>query len=268
MQMTQITCCIKKDFLEIIRNRRTLLFNSLLIAITVMVLGTTLAFPSLIDLLVEKAPDMVADGSQIQQVMAKLFPQTVKENMGIWASDIIIFFTIAISLVCCNLLPSEIRSGKWILVMEAGYSHWQMLFSKMLVYGSCTAFPVFVGYNLYYALCGIFISDNYSSAIALGNSVVVAAAVFFITTLSITLSVIYKNHIIAVITMVITVLAAPDILTMFSFGKLFPTYLLTFVYNSSDTFAELIIPCISLIVLQLSLYYIAITRFDKIEIAR
>ena len=72
----------------------------------------------------------------------------------------------------------------------------------------------------------------------------------------------------AVITMVITVLAAPDILTMFSFGKLFPTYLLTFVYNSSDTFAELIIPCILLIVLQLSLYYIAITRFDKIEIAR
>lgn len=266
--MTQIICCIKKDLLEVIRNRRTLLFNGLLIAITVMVLGTTLAFPSLIDLLVEKAPDMVADGSQIQQVMAKLFPQTVKENMGIWASDIIIFFTIAISLVCCNLLPSEIRSSKWILVMEAGYSHWQMLFSKMLVYGSCTAFPVFVGYNLYYALCRIFISDNYSSAIALGNSVVVAAAVFFITTLSITLSVIYKNHIIAVITMVITVLAAPDILTMFSFGKLFPTYLLTFVYNSSDTFAELIIPCISLIVLQLSLYYIAITRFDKIEIAR
>ena len=79
--MTQITCCIKKDLLEIIRNRRTLLFNSLLIAITVMVLGTTLAFPSLIDLLVEQAPDMVADGSQIQQVMAKLFPQTVKENM-------------------------------------------------------------------------------------------------------------------------------------------------------------------------------------------
>lgn len=266
--MIQIICCIKKDLLEVIRNRRALLFNGLLIAITVMVLGTTLAFPSLIDLLVEKAPDMVADGSQIQQIMAKLFPQTVKENMGIWASDIIIFFTIAISLVCCNLLPSEIRSGKWILVMEAGYSHWQMLFSKMLVYGSCTAFPVFVGYNLYYALCGIFVSDNYSSAIALGNSVVIAVSVFFITTLSITLSVIYKNHIMAVITMVITVLAAPDILTMFSFGKLFPTYLLTFVYNSSNAFAELIIPCITLIILQFGLCYIAITKFNEIEIGR
>ena len=118
----QIICCIKKDLLEVIRNKCTLLFNGLLIAVTVMVLGTTLAFPSLIDLLVEKAPDMVADGSQIQQVMAKLFPQTTKENMGIWASDIIIFYTISISIVCCNLLPGEIRSGKWILVMEAGFS--------------------------------------------------------------------------------------------------------------------------------------------------
>ena len=152
--------------------------------------------------------------------------------------------------------------------MEAGYSHWQMLFSKMFVYGSCASLPVFVGYNLYYALCRIFILDNYSSAIALGNSVVIAVSVFFITTLSITLSVIYKNHIMAVITMVITVLAAPDILTMFSFGKLFPTYLLTFVYNSSDSFADLIIPCITLIILQFGLCYIAITKFNEIEIAR
>lgn len=266
--MTQTLCCIKKDLLEVIRNKRTLLFNGLLIAITIMVLGTTLAFPSLIDLLVEKAPDMVADGSQIQQVMAKLFPQTTKENMGIWASDVIIFFTISISLVCCNLLPSEIRSGKWILVTEAGYSHWQMLISKMLVYGGCTALPVFAGYNLYYALSGIIISDNYSPVVAFCNSAVIAVAIFFITTLSITLSIIYKNHIMAVITMVVTVLAAPDILTMFSFGKIFPTHLLTFAYNSSDNFVELIIPCIMLIVLQVGLCFIAVKRFSKIEIAR
>lgn len=266
--MTQIICCIRKDLVEIIRNKRTLLFNSLLIAITIMVLGTTLAFPSLIDFLVEEKPDMVADGSQIEQIMAKLFPQATKENMGIWASDVVIFFTIAISLVCCNLLPHEIRSGKWIIVMEAGYSHWQMLISKMLVYGGCTAFPVFIGYNVYYALSSIFLINNYSPVIVFANSVVIAVAVFFITTLSITLSVIYKNHIMVVITMVITVLAAPDILTMFSFGKLFPTHLLTFVYNSSDNFVELIVPCITVTLLQLGICYVAIKMSGKVEIAR
>lgn len=233
-----------------------------------MVLGTTLAFPSLIDLLVKKAPDMVSDGSQIHQVMEKLFPQTTKENMGIWASDIIIFFTISISLVCCNMIPNEIHTGRWILVMEAGYSHWQMLISKMLVYGGCTALPIFVGYNLYHVLSSIFISNNYPSRIVLGNSIIIAIAIFSITTLSIALSVVCKNHITAVMTMIITVLATPDILAMFSFGNLFPTYVLTFLYNSSDNFMELIIPGITLILLQLSLYYIAIKNFEKIEISR
>ena len=126
--------------------------------------------------------------------MLRLFPQTTKENMGIWASDIIIFFTVAISLVCCNLLPNEIRSGKWIIAMEAGYTQYQMLFSKMLVYGGCSAFPAFIGYNLYYMLSGIFISNNYAPITSFCNSIMIAIAIFFITTLSITLSMIYKNH--------------------------------------------------------------------------
>ena len=70
--MTPMICCIKKDLLEFIRNKRTLLFNGLLIATTAMVFGATLCFPSLIDLLVEKAPDMVADGSQPQHYLLKL----------------------------------------------------------------------------------------------------------------------------------------------------------------------------------------------------
>lgn len=266
--MTPIICCIRKDLLEIIRNKRTLLFNGLLLGVTAMVLGTTLASPALIGLLVEKAPELVSDGSQIQQVMAKLFPQTAKENMGIWASDLVIFFTIAISLVCCNLLPGEIRSGRWILVLEAGYSRWHLLLSKMLVYGACTALPAWIGYNLYDALTGILLTDNFDALTAFGNSAVLAVSVFFITTLSITLSVIYKNHISAVITMVITILAAPDILTMFTFGKLFPTHLLTFVYQSSGNFGELILPFVILVALQVILFRVAVKRFDGIEIAR
>lgn len=258
--MFQIICCVKKDLLEVVRNKKTLLFNGLIIAVTIMVLGTTLMFPSLVDLLIEKVPEMVADGSQIYQVMGKLFPQTTKENMGIWSSDIIVFFTIAISLVCCNLLPNEIRDGKWILVMEAGYSKQEMLLSKMLVYGACTSLPAFIGYNIYYIISRNLITDNYSLIYALGNSIVLALSAFFITTISITLSVICKNYIMAVVTVIVTILAAPDIFTMFSFGRLLPTYLLTFTYNSSNSFTELLIPFIILILLQTALYGIAKKR--------
>lgn len=126
------------------------------------------------------------------------------------------------------MLPNEIRDGKWILVIEAGYSKQEMLLSKILVYGVCTSLPTFIGYNIYYAISRNLITDNYSLICALGNSIVLALSAFFITTISITLPVIYKNYIMAVVTVIVTVLAAPDILTIFSLGRLLPTYLLTF----------------------------------------
>lgn len=111
--MSKAVLCAKKDLREITRKKRTVIFNVLILAVSVMVLGTTLAYPSLIGALVKKAPNIIADGSQILQVMQKLFPQTTRENMGIWSSDVVIFSTIAISLICCNLIPEEIKAGKW-----------------------------------------------------------------------------------------------------------------------------------------------------------
>ena len=81
--MNQIICCLKKDIIEIIRNKRIVMFNFLLFGISAMVLITTLIFPDLISILVEKAPDIMSDGTQIEVLMQKLFPQFLKENMGI-----------------------------------------------------------------------------------------------------------------------------------------------------------------------------------------
>ena len=43
--MNQIICCLKKDLIEIIRNKRIVMFNLLLFGISAMVLITTLVFP-------------------------------------------------------------------------------------------------------------------------------------------------------------------------------------------------------------------------------
>ena len=72
----------------------------------------------------------------------------------------------------------------------------------------------------------------------------------------------------ASITIITTILAAPDILTMFSFGKIFPTHLLTFVYNSSDKWNELIIPFLGLAVMQCYCYRMVVKKSFNIEIAR
>lgn len=81
--MSKTVLCVKKGLREITRKKRTVVFNVLIFAVSIMVLGTTLAYPSLIEALTKKAPNVIEDGSQILQVMQKLFPQTTRENMGI-----------------------------------------------------------------------------------------------------------------------------------------------------------------------------------------
>ena len=266
--MNQIICCLKKDIIEIIRNKRIVMFNFLLFGISAMVLITTLIFPDLISILVEKAPDIMSDGTQIEVLMQKLFPQLLKENMGIWSADVGIFFTIIIALVCGNIIPAEIKHGKWILVIEAGYHRQVLIGSKIVIYGIATAFPVFIMYNLYYGIAGLFLISNYSLVSAVLNSIVLSFVMFSIAGLSISLSVICKNQLMASITIITTILAAPDILTLFSFGKIFPTHLLTFVYESSDKWEELIIPFLGLIVLQYYCYRLAVKKSFNVEIAR
>lgn len=266
--MIQLMCCIKKDILELTRQKRTFLFNGLLASVTIMVLGSTLGFPFLIELLTKRVPDVVADGSQLQQVMVKLFPQTTRENMGIWSSDVVIIFTIVISMLCGNVLRKEVETGKWIMVLASGYSPWKLLISKILVYGIYLSVLIMLGYNIYYSVGSYVLIDNFTRVVAVGNSIVLAIAVFFITTWSITLSVIYKNSIMAILTVIITVLVAPDIFSLFSFGRFLPTYLLTFVYLSLERFNELAIPFILLLLLQIGGLYIAVKKIDQIKITR
>lgn len=266
--MSPILCCLKKDIFEIVRNKRIMIFNGLLIAISAMVLLTTILFPDLIGMLAEKAPDVMSDGTQIEQLMEKLFPQSLKENMGVWAADVGIFFTVIIALVCGYIIPIEIKDGKWILIVGAGYQREVLIGSKVVAYGMAVAVPTVLVYNLYYNVAGLFLTSNYPITTAIINSIILAFAMFSIAGLTILLSVIYKNPLLGVVTVITTVIAAPDILTMFSFGKYFPTYLLTFVYNSSDNWGELFIPTTILIVVEWFCYKMAVKRSLKIDIAR
>lgn len=266
--MNQMLCCVKKDWVEIIRNRRFALFNCLLLVISAMVLITTLTFPKIIILLIEKIPDVMMDGSQMEQLLEKLFPEILKENMGIWSSDVSVFFSIIVALVCSNSLLHEIKSGKWILVTKAGYRSETLILSKIITYGIATSFPVFISYNLYYGVASIFLENNYSADIAFLNSIVLSFSIFAIAWESILLAIIYNDSIKAIIVIITTVLIAPDIMTLFSFGKYLPTHLLTFVYNSAENVNEIIIPIIILIIIMYYCYKKATITSLRIEVDR
>ena len=86
--------------------------------------------------------------------------------------------------------------------------------------------------------------------------------------ISVLSSAIIKNKIITIISLITVVIGVPDVMSLFSFGKYLPTHLLTFAYNSSENFAELIAPVIFVIIIILSMYVVAINRVKKLHLDR
>ena len=72
----------------------------------------------------------------------------------------------------------------------------------------------------------------------------------------------------AAATMILFVSAAPDIFSLFSFGRFFPTYLLTHLYQSAGDFTALIVPIVLTVILGGVLTVLACKKSKEIEIAR
>ena len=68
--------------------------------------------------------------------------------------------------------------------------------------------------------------------------------------------------------MLVIVMVAPDVLSLFSFGKFLPTYLLTFVYSMESDIRMIIVPIIELVGLIGVLYYFAMKKVTRMEISR
>ena len=103
---------IRKDFREVLRGKKNVLFSLILVSLGAMVLLTTLFIPDLIRALGEKAPEMISDTESLDEMLSKLFPSDVAGSMGVWASDVGIFYTVVITLMTHALIPDEIKTGK------------------------------------------------------------------------------------------------------------------------------------------------------------
>ena len=178
--MNQFQACVKKDISEFLRYHRNILCMLVLMGIGAMVLVTTVIFPGLISQLAVKAPDMISDPEAINELMAKLFPQDVKGSLKIFSSDVGVFYTIAVCLICHSVLPEEIKNGRWLIPVKAGIEKRTLLTSKCFVYSVGMAFPVFAVYNVYYYAASVLLSPNCRYGTALQNSAVLSLSVAFI----------------------------------------------------------------------------------------
>lgn len=264
----QIVCAIKKDIKEYLQTRKNILFSMILFSLCAMVLVATKFLPSLISELVKQASHMISNTATISDTLAAFFPENLRANMGILASDIAIFYGIVVILSTYNLIVKEINDEKWIFPLSTGYKPSILLISKGLVFGVGAALPSIIFYNLYFIIGNIYLTPNYNFATALINSLVLGFAIFSIVYLTIMLSLVYKQAIMSALTMILFLTVAPDIFSLFTFGKYLPTYLLTFVYTTSTNIFDLIIPFLFTIIIQILLTFVASKKIANIEVSR
>jgi hypothetical protein len=105
-------------------------------------------------------------------------------------------------------------------------------------------------------------------ATALQNSAVLSLSVAFIAIVTILSSVLYEHSVMAALSIIVIVMAAPDALTFFSFGKLFPTYLLTFTYTLGENLMDIIVPVVIMAAVSCVLFFLALRKCERAEILR
>lgn len=244
--MSTFLLCANKDRLEYIRSRKNIICLLVLVCCAAMVLLSTAYMPLLLSRAVEVTNIMSPDMS-IPAFMEKFFPHDMKRSLGIFSSDIGIFYSLAVIFMTFSLLPTEISTGRMILPLCAGYSKNVLFLSKQLVYSLLCAFPVFPVYMLYYFIGTGFLELNYPFGSVLTNALIWVFTEFSIVYLTIALSVIYKHRFLSLVTMAAGIMVLPDMLSFFSFGKVLPTHILTYLYLSDRNIGSLTIPAFFLI---------------------
>lgn len=263
--MTSFLSCLNKDRLEFIRSRKNLICPIILLGCAAMVLLSTAYMPLLLDKAME-VTDLMSSDMSISAFMEKFFPNDLKGSLGIFSSDIGIFYSLAVIIMTFSLLPNEISTGRLVLPLCAGHSKNTLFMSKQLVYSVLCAIPVLPVYILYYYVGSGFLAINYGFKSVLFNAVLWAFTEFSIVYITIGLSVLYKHKYMSLATMAVFILMVPDMLSFFKFGKFFPTYILTYLYTSNTNTKVLIIPVVSLLAAMAIIDLIIIRRQFSVDV--
>lgn len=263
--MTSFLSCLNKDRLEFIRSRKNLICPIILLGCAAMVLLSTAYMPLLLDKAMD-VTDLMSSDMSISTFMEKFFPNDLKGSLGIFSSDIGIFYSLTVIIMTFSLLPNEISTGQLVLPLCAGYSKNTLFISKQLIYSVLCAFPVFPIYVLYYCIGTGFLAINYGFKSVLFNAVLWVFAVFSVAYITVGLSVIYKHKYMSLATMAVIILMVPDMLSFFKFGKYFPTYILTYLYSSNTDQKTLIVPILSLFAIMAILDLIIIRKQFSVDV--
>ena len=239
-----------------------------LLSIAIGELLATLYYPVIIDALINRAPEVLSDSTSIKDMLVHWFPSNVAGSLGVLSANILAFYSMVIIFIANNMLTEEIKNGRWIIPLGAGYKKSNLILSKAIVNSIGAAFPVFVIYNMYYFMCWGNLENNFTFVNVFTNALIICFIIFVITNITIFTSVIFKKNAISAITIIMVIIVTPDLFNMFSFRKWLPTYLLTYVTSSMNDVRSAVISLFECLILVVVLYGISLKQVNKIEVNR
>lgn len=243
ISIKRLFLCIKKDRKELVRSKKNIICILVLLMCASFVMLSTLFLPTLLSH-AEMFEGLFNKDTSVVEFFNKFFPSDLRQNIGIFASDIGLFYSLVAILFTYNILPEEITTGKMIPVICAGYKKAEILISKQLVYSMMLSAPVFMIYMSYYYVGCKLLVGHYEVIAAITNAFAISISEFFVINTTIALSIIINSKTTVLITMASLVMSLPDILFYLNCGHYFPTFLLTFAYNSMDNYKLLILPIV------------------------
>lgn len=254
---------IRKDTTEFFRTFKFWGFIITLLCTGASAILSAKVFPPLVDMLYAMAPEIITEPEVFKEMMTHLFPSDIRGSFEIFAADVVLFYGIVTIILTQGLIIKERKSGKWIMPLACGYKKRSLMLSKCIVYGVGTGALAFVFSILYYLVCKVFFTDNLGWAGAVGQSFVLGIIMLGSVVLTILLSVIYNNSVLAGTTMILLIVITPDLFNLFSFGKYLPTYLMTYTYLLPDEPMDLIIPVLGLGLVMAVMYIFAAIKIEK-----
>ena len=261
--MEGIKCCAIKDIKETLRTGKLVLFFALAFGIAVMIMFFSVFFENIPDSVTAELPGF--DIESLEDLMSTLYPKMIKESLGVFSYYIGVFFSLIIIIITHSILPKENTDGKWILPIQQGYSIKDFIISKCAIYGTFAGFAVFCSYIFYYAAANTFMEHNLSFGNAFINALIHGLNIFFIICYTMLMSVLLPSPVLASISMIATVLFAPDLLKYFTIGEYMPTFMLSFVYDSRNDYGMLIGPLVLNIFLLAILYFATMVKIEKTQ---
>lgn len=197
----------------------------------------------------ESYDGMISELTEVLQVIKDFFTGDLATSISIYAADVGLFYAVMIVFFTFGLIPDEIKKGKLIIPLAAGYDKKTLALSKVIVYSIALGLPVIPGYLVYYWFGGIAYGFNFAFGHALYNAILLAFGMSAHACVSLALSMLYKYKLATMFSMIGFIIILPEIFARLSIGVYFPTYVYTYVFNSGENPLSTIIPILEMLII-------------------